>query len=213
MPVSSTTPQWENDKSEIRAFTEGYWTIGHMMATGLVIPGRNKRFRFSDIEQYLMFFRDSLVRLSGSEYEYEIADCYADFVSNSQNPTRVPLLIPEFRYRGREKKHTYRLDFLIINPYTQDKVGFELSPWSTHGYLSKVKKLTQKEINKMASDNFAKEMQKHRAYFKKHNVFTLIYTDEPLADCEQLFENEIEPFLNPEEPENRISFQIMERYF
>ena len=101
----------------------------------------------------------------------------------------------------------------MINPYTQDRVGFELSPWSTHGYLQKIKKLTQKQVNKMASDNFAREMQKHRDYFRKYNVFTLIYTDDQLTDCEALFENEIMQFLNPEHPETRISFQIMERYF
>eukprot|EP01031_Cornospumella_fuschlensis_P049214 gene49214-60243_t len=27
--------EWENDKSEIRAFTKAYWTIGHVMETGL----------------------------------------------------------------------------------------------------------------------------------------------------------------------------------
>jgi hypothetical protein len=27
--------QWENDKSEIRAFASGYWTVGHVLTTGL----------------------------------------------------------------------------------------------------------------------------------------------------------------------------------
>ena len=37
---------WENDKSEIRAFSNAYWSIGHVMNTGLVIPNKNKIFRF-----------------------------------------------------------------------------------------------------------------------------------------------------------------------
>lgn len=205
--------EWENDKSEIRAFNQGYWTIGHVLTTGLVIPSKNRRFTFSDVDQYLMFFRDSVVRASGSQYEYDIAEQYCDYVQNHESALDVPLLIPEFRYRGREKKHIYRLDFLVINPYTLDKVGFELSPWSTHGYLRQIKNLTQKEVNAMARDNFEKEMQKHRDYFKKYNVFTLIYTDKQLADCEQLFDEEIKPLLDPERPEARVSFQIMEQFF
>lgn len=204
---------WENDKSEIRAFSKAYWTIGHVLATGLVIPGKDKIFKFSDVEQYLLFFQDTLVRNSGSKYEYEIAGHYCDHVRMQQDPNQVPLLIPEFRYAGLEKKHVYRLDFLVINPYTLDKVGFELSPWSTHGYLSKVKELTQKKINEMAADNFTKEMKKHRAYFKEHSVMCLIYTDEELKDTKKLFDEEILPLLSPEKTQVQLSFQIMEEFF
>ena len=149
---------------------------------------------------------------SGSGYEYEIAEHYADYVSRSNNPLDVPLMIPEFRYRGREKKHLYRLDFLIINPYTLDKVGFELSPWSTHGYLRKTKRMTQKEINEIAKDNFEQEMRKHRSFFRRYNVYKLIYTDENLDDCKTLFEEEIVQHLEPEKPITQLSFQVMEEY-
>ncbi|AHZ67854.1 putative Type IIA topoisomerase, A subunit [Pseudomonas mandelii JR-1] len=205
--------EWENDKSEIRAFGEPYWTIGHVMHTGLVIPGKNTKFPFKDIEQYLVFFKDTIVRNSGSKYEYEIAELYCDFVRNHQNPKSVPLLIPEFRYAGLAKKHIYRLDFLIINPFTLDKIGFELSPWSTHGYLSKIKELTQKKINEIAADNFAKEIKKHRAYFKEHDITTLIFTDDDLKDTKKLFNEEILPYLSPERTQVQLSFQIMEEFF
>ncbi len=204
---------WENDQSEIRAFTKAYWTIGHVMATGLVIPGKEKIFKFSDVEQYLLFFQDTLVRNSGSKYEYEIAGHYCDYVRKQADPNQVPLLIPEFRYAGLEKKHVYRLDFLLINPYTLDKIGFELSPWSTHGYLSKTSGLTQKKINEMAADNFAKEMKKHRAYFKEHSVMCLIYTDEDLRNTKNLFNEDIAPHLTPERTQVQLSFQIMEEFF
>lgn len=205
--------KWENDKSEIRAFNKVYWTVGHVMETGPVIPSKNKIFKFSDIEQYLLFFQDTLVRNSGSSYEYEIAGYYCDYVRNQDAPELVPLLIPEFRYASLLRKHIYRLDFMVINPYTLSKVGFELSPWSTHGYLAKISGLTQAEINKMASDNFAKEMRKHRAYFKEHNVVCLIYPDELLADTKKLFDNEIEPYLKPEKLQYQLSFQLMEEFF
>lgn len=204
---------WRNDKSEIRSFNKAYWTIGHVMATGLVIPGKDKIFKFSDIEQYLLFFQDTLVRNSGSKYEYEIAGHYCDYVRQQLDQDVVPLLIPEFRYAGLAKKHVYRLDFMVINPYTLDKVGFELSPWSTHGYLSKIGGLTQKKINEMAADNFAREMKKHRAYFKEHSVMCLIYTDDDLKDAKKLFNEEIAPLLSPERTQVQLSFQIMEEFF
>lgn len=205
--------QWENDKSEIRAFDKAYWTIGHVMKTGLVIPGKDKIFKFSDIDQYLLFFQDTLVRNSGSKYEYEIAGHYCEYVKKQPTPELVPLLIPEFRYAGLAEKHVYRLDFMVINPYSLNRVGFELSPWSTHGYLAKIGGLTQKKINEMAADNFAKEMKKHRSYFKEHNVFCFIYTDEQLADSTSLFKNEIEPLLKPEQTQVQLSFKILEEFF
>ncbi|WP_133011047.1 topoisomerase [Marinomonas flavescens] len=205
--------QWENDNSEIRAFKHGYWTIGHVLETGLVIPGQDEIVEFKDIEQYLVFYKNVLVRNSGSPYEYEIAGLYCDFVRQSANPLSIPLMIPEYRYLGLEPKHRYRLDFMITNPFTLNKVGFEISPWSTHGYLRKIKGMTQKKVNEIAADNFSKEMKKHRAYFNKHNVYTLIYADEALADCNQIFQNDIVPLLSPEREGTQLSFMIMEEYF
>jgi len=204
--------EWENDKSEIRVFKNGYWTIGHVMETGLVIPGKRKIFRFGDVDQYLLFFTDTLVRNSGSKHEYKIAELYAEFVHKQVDPFSVPLLIPEYRYGGLAKKHQYRLDFLIINPYTLDKVGFELSPWSTHGYLSKLKGLTQVKINKMAKDNFEKEMEKHRTFFQGRGIYAIIYTDKNLSDKKKLFEKDFVPLLLPEKPTSYVSFKIMEEF-
>lgn len=202
--------QWENDKSEIRALKVPYFTIGHVLQTGLVIPGKNAYVTFNDAEQYLTFFQETLVRNSGSEYEYELAGLYSDYVRHHSNPLEVPLLIPEFRYDGLQIKHIYRLDFLVINPYTMDKTGFELSPWSTHGYLYKTKELTQAQINAMAADNFAKEMKKHRSFFKKHEVMCLIFTDEELKDIQGIFDEYVLPCLEAEKPKIQLSFQIME---
>jgi hypothetical protein len=204
--------QWENDKSEIRAFPKPYFTIGHVLETGLVIPGKNKRFKFGDIDQYLLFFSHTLVRASGSPYELELAEHYCEFVTSQAEPENVPLLIPEYRYGGLAKKHEYRLDLLVINPYTMDKIGFELSPWSTHGYLKKIGGLTQAKINEMAKDNFEKEMTKHRLFFKKRNIYCLIYTDKMLKDTEKLFDEEIAPLLIPEDTQTRIDFRIMEEF-
>ena len=137
--------EWENDVSEIRHFKPNYWTIGHVLETGLVVPHSPQRIEFFTIEQYLVFFQNIMVRQTRSPYEMEIAKKYCELVLSSKQPYEIPLLIPELRYGGLQTQHRYRLDFTIINPYTLQKQGFEFSPWSTHGYLSRTKEKNQKE--------------------------------------------------------------------
>lgn len=194
---------WENDVSEIRHFKEDYFTIGHILETGLMIPYAEDAIRFDSVEQYLMFFKNTLVRASGSKYELDIAEKYCYFVRNSQNPEKVPLLIPELRYNGLENKHMYRLDFTIINPITLQKIGFEISPWSTHGYISGIKDKTQKEINEIAKQNFEKEMKKHKDYYRKFNIFTMIYTDSDLQNIDNIF-NDMKEYLEPKRENKQL---------
>jgi len=203
------TSQWVNDKSEIRHFAPLYWSIGHVLETGFVIPGRKERMLFKSVDEYLNFFLNVVVRNSGSSYEYELAKIYRDYALSSQEPHRVPLLIPEFRYEGLSASHRYRIDFTIIDPYELTKIGFELSPWSTHGYLSKVKGLTQVEINKMAKDNFEREMKKHKDFFRKHGVFVLIYTDTDLADLTIVFDD-MKRYLEPKSRGIQLRFHIIQ---
>src|SRR3546814_723386 len=63
---------WENDKSEIRHFKPKYWTVGHILETGFVIPDENERITFNDVEQYLSFFHNTLVRNSGRSEERRV---------------------------------------------------------------------------------------------------------------------------------------------
>ncbi|KAA1166398.1 hypothetical protein EU508_00105 [Pseudoalteromonas fuliginea] len=201
--------QWENDKSEIRRFKKTYWTIGHILETGLVVPHEDEQIEFANIEQYLTFFKNTLVRNSGSKHELEVAKRYCEFVRSSEDPEKVPLLIPEFRYGGIEKKHEYRLDFTIINPYNMNKVGFELSPWSTHGALKGTKDKLQKDINAEALANFEKEMKKLKSYFRKFSISILVYTDSDLADPDELF-NSMKEYLNVESNPKQLEFHAME---
>jgi hypothetical protein len=203
---------WENDRSEIRHFPKLYWTIGHVLESGLVVQGDADRITFKDVEQYLAFFKNTLVRASGSPYEKAIASAYVGFVRSAKDPEKVPLLIPEFRYEGVDAKHRYRLDFCIFDPFTMQKVGYELSPWSTHGYLSKLKGLTQAEINEMAKDNFEKEMTKHRSFFKKHGIYALIYTDTQLKDMPGIFE-EMKQYLEPVDKVVQLDFHLLDKFF
>lgn len=206
---SAKKNQWENDKSEIRHFEHQYWTIGHVLTTGLVIPGKNVTMPFKTPDDYLNFFTNVIVRNSGSQYEYDIAQMYREYVLAAPDPLRVPLLIPEFRYDGLATAHKYRLDFTIIDPYQLTKVGFEFSPWSTHGYLAKTKTLTAAEINRIAQDNFEREMTKHKDFFRKHGIFVLIYTDADLTDLAKIF-GDMKRFLEPTTFRQQIRFHIIQ---
>jgi hypothetical protein len=206
----TSTGEWENDVSEIRAFDKTYWTIGHILKTGICIPNDPNRYFFSRVDDYLSFFL-AQVRLTKSPYQIEFARLYIDFVKNSTTPERVPLLIPEIRFDGHGRKHTYRLDFLIVNPYTLDKIGIEFSPWSTHGQLSGKHK-TLIELNDEAKGNFEKEIKKLKAYFNKFGIFTMVYTDEDLKDVPSIF-NQIKPYLNPTSPPTQLSLNLIHDYF
>lgn len=92
------------------------------------------------------------------------------------------------------------------------KIGYELSPWSTHGYLRKIKGLTQAQINEMAKDNFEKEMAKHRAFFKKHEIFALIYTDKQLATIDSVFDD-MKQYLTPVDKVVQLDFHLLEKFF
>lgn len=202
---------WENDKSEIRHFPKDYWTIGHVLKTGLVIPFKDEKIQFANVDAYLTFFEHVLVRNSGSPHEGRIAQRYTNFVRSAQNPEKVPLLIPEFRYAGIAGNHVHRLDFCVIDPFTMNRVGFELSPWSTHGELTKIKGLSQKAVNEIAQGNFEAEMKKLKAYFKEHEIYALIYTDTDLQNPDSVFAD-IARFLLPEKAAQQLQLSIRDEF-
>jgi hypothetical protein len=203
---------WENDKSEIRHFKPGYWTIGHVLETGLVVPGKDKTMPFVDTEAYLNFFEEVLVRHTKSKHQIELAERYCVYVRAAADPLQVPLLIPELRYEGRAQKHKYRLDFCIIDTASLQKTGFELSPWSSHGELTGTKGKSQKEINAEASANFDKEMRKHKSYYRRHGIFALIYTDADLKDMDAVFED-VKECLAPKTVMAQVNFHLIANFF
>lgn len=75
-----------NDVSEIRHFQPDYWTVGHVMKTGLVVPHVCRKIEFSSVEQYLAFFKNVLVRPSGSPYELQIAEKYCALCGAAKTP-------------------------------------------------------------------------------------------------------------------------------
>jgi post-segregation antitoxin (ccd killing protein) len=185
---------WTNDKSQMRRESYTYWTIGHVLATGLLDPTSSKPVTFSEVEAFATFYRSVLRRVSNSLYEQAICDRYLDYLSRSSAPLEEPLLIPEFRYAGGERKHEYRLDFTVLNGHTFQFTGFELSPASTHIRVEKASAKTQAELNKELADAWQREVSKRNAYFQTYGVAVVTFADADLKDMDACFER-IEPFL------------------
>jgi len=199
--------QWENDKSEIRHFKKPYWTIAHVMETGLCYMDEAHERTFSNIEDYLQFFRD-MVRRTKSKYQLEIADRYIEHIRASDDPLSIPLLIPELRYDHHKKKHQHRLDYLIINPWTLEKYGFEFSPWSAHGKLKGANR-KMVEYDKDSRENFEKEMKKHKRYWRKYGVTYIIYTDEDLVLMDEIW-SEMKNLLEVPQVAEELEFALID---
>lgn len=185
---------WTNDKSEMRRASYNYWTIGHIISTGLIDPTSDSPIKFRSPEDFLGFYKSVIIRTSNSQYEKEIADRYIEYLKKSDNLDQELFLIPEFRYAGKEVKHIYRLDYTILNPYVMKMTGFEISPASTHISLERTKDKTQKLLNFELSQQWSKEMTKRNSYFSKYGISTVTFTDTDLGNVKQCFQT-IEVFL------------------
>ncbi|MEK2012400.1 topoisomerase II [Vibrio parahaemolyticus] len=179
---------WAVDRSEIRRSDFNFWTIRHVMKTGLIDPESNEPVKFEKPDDFIQFYRSVLKRVSNSQYEKAIADRYIEYLKKSETPYEEPFLIPELRYAGKETKHKYRLDYTILNPYTMELVGFEISPSSTHMAVPKIKDVKKVEMNRDLSQKWTKEMEKRNDYFSKFGITTITFTDEKLKDIDACFD-------------------------
>lgn len=182
--------KWTNDVSEIRRANYKYWTIGHIMKTGIIDPESNIPITFLTYDNLFIFYRSILKKLSNSLYEKEVFERYIDYLNASENIDEEPLLIPEIRYAGLNKDHKHRLDFTILNSHTQEYIGFELSPSSSHMAVSGIRSgKSQNTMNQELSEKWDKEMTKRNDYFSSYGITTLTFTDEHLANMDDVFEN------------------------
>jgi len=179
---------WTNDKSQMRRESYTYWTVGHVLATGLFDPNSKEPLKFSNVDAFLTFYRSVLKRVSHSQYERAICDRYLNYIESSAAPLDEPLLIPEFRYAGAERKHEYRLDFTILNGHTFQFTGFELSPASTHIKVEKVATKSQAELNRELAGAWQREVAKRNAYFQTYGVTVVTFADDDLKDVGACFE-------------------------
>ncbi len=194
---------WTNDVSEIRRANYMYWTVGHVLETGIIDPENNELIRFGSVDELISFYRHVLKRISNSLYEKQTFDFYADYLKKSNNPSEEPFLIPEFRYAGLSVKHKYRLDFTILNSHTMEMIGFEFSPHSTHMAVTGISGKKQKDVNLELSRKWDNEMSKRNDYLSEFGITTITFSDSHLANTKTCFEV-MEEYLSarPEEPLN-----------
>lgn len=195
--------EWTNDKSQMRRESYHYWTIGHAMYTGLLVPDSTEPMHFNSVDSFLQFYELVLGRISNSIYEKLIISKYIEYVKRSSNPMDTPLLIPELRYAGKEKQHLYRLDFCILNSFSMKMVGFEISPSSSHMSISGMKSKTQSQLNSELADKWTKESDKRNRYFNEFGISVITFTDSELSNIDDCFKSIISAI--EEHPSDNIS--------
>lgn len=174
--------EWSNDRSETFKLNADYWTIGHILISGIIDYYKNEVIHFNTVEEYLDFFLGFVINQNSfSNLEYQLAKCYCDYVKRNDAPLKIPLLIPQFRYGGLERKHKYRLDFMVIHPFNHRKYGIEISPYAIHRY----------------KDIYEHDIDKQNDFVAKYNIIPIKYSDHHLQDIENLFAECIIPYLNP----------------
>ncbi|MBX3458542.1 MAG: topoisomerase II [Planctomycetes bacterium] len=205
-PRWDATDGWHNDVSEIRRAKFRYWTIGHLLTSGLVVSDNPTPHKFDSLDRFLDFYRDVLVRPTRSVHGRTLAKKYAEYLKAHANPQDVPLLIPEFRHAGLARKHRYRLDFTLLSADHNFMIGVELSPWSTHGRTrSKAKAKAEQE----RKEKWQHEMQKRNDYFSTFGITTLTFLDDDLADVARVLKR-LDRYLAPRAVTYRTS-QEMDR--
>lgn len=200
---------WINKIPRIEKVSFNYWTIGHVLSVGLVDPENDELITFNKLDDLLIFIKGILKRLSRSSYEKQVYDLYVDYILNSDFPLDEPFLIPEFRYAGLDKNHKYRIDFTVLNIHTNEKVGFEISPQSSHMSVSGIKNKTQKEVNEDIAKLWEKEVAKRNDYFEQYSITTITFTDSQLTDINKCFEI-IKSYLSKREDEKSSISSLLE---
>ena len=182
--------RWTNDVSEIRRASYEYWTIEHVLSTGIVVPNDSTPYTFSDLGGFINFYNHIIMRLSKSEYEKGIMERYFEYLKNCVNANSIPLLIPEFRFENDDTKHKYRLDFAILNSFTRQMIGFEISPQSTHMRVTGIRKesKSQQQINSDIKLQWEKEMAKRNEFFSQYGITVITFTDSDLVNLDKCFE-------------------------
>ncbi len=168
--------KWENDNSEIRRVKFQYYTIGHLLTSGLVVEKNGKRV----LKKYNNF-DDALEDLYPEEElekdEQAFVQCYLNYVSShSDNMLNIPLLIPQFRFGGEAENHVYRADFLLLNYCDRNhvrKILIELSRNYLHDKLGE------------------QDAVRRNDFIQKYNCLTIEIRDRELENLEETFTRRI----------------------
>lgn len=180
---TNNNDKWESYK--LKGFSAKYefLTLKQLMyegyLKGVIINDRFKAehihvTKFSDIVAFYDFFK----HFSKSVFENIFIDCYINYLKQQNNWIEIPLLLPEFRWGNQKTYHTYRMDFLIINYYTGERLAIELSPYGTHMDLN----------TRNNKEQWVYENKKRNDYFLNYRVPTVTFTDYDLKNVQDCFD-------------------------
>lgn len=179
---------WENDKSEIRKVGFHYWSIAHVLETGLIDKEKDENILFSDVESIITFYKNIFYDKTQSKYEKAIMLRYFELLRTTTDYDNVAFLIPELRLL-KEKEHKYRLDFTVSSAEDITRnIGFELSPDSTHAYTQNIEQKNYTEILREEIQRWEKEIGKRNDYYEKFNIHVKTFMEKDLQDIDECFE-------------------------
>lgn len=185
-----------NDRSEIRRVKFKYWSIGHIMTTGIYDCTNSKFIKFETYRDLINFFI-TLSQNAHYKYEQPIFNLYIEYLKNKYNHcidnkdidfinNSEPILIPELRFNGKEINHKYRMDFTILNSNINRYYGFELSPTSSHMSTSNPYNSYESKIE--LKNKWNKEMNKRNDYVYDFDICTITFSDDHLKDIQNCFD-------------------------
>lgn len=190
-----TPPKWENDKSEIRKVGFRYWSVNHVLKTGVINMINSSKVSFDDINSLINFYKINFYDKSKSIYEREIMNRYFELLRNTDDYDNIAFLIPEFRLLKGAERHKSRLDFTILAVEDDSKsIGFEISPDSTHAMILNIKDKSEDAIIKELSNKFHKEMSKSNDFYSAYDIHIETFTQIELRNIRDCFE-EIKKYL------------------
>lgn len=179
---------WENDKSEIRKVDFRYWSVAHILKTGIIDIKKNERIMFADIEELIDFYEHTFYDKSNSKYERPVMQKYLELLRQASDYNKIAFLIPELRFK-KEKLHKYRLDFTVLSAEGEkDHVGFELSPDSSHAYTQDIEHKMPEEIKTEEIQRWEKEIGKRNDYYEKFGIHVRTFMEKQLLDIDVCFD-------------------------
>jgi len=129
--------RWNNDRSEIRKFSEAYWSIGHLLKIGLRDLTSENEIKFREFDDFFDFANKNLLL----ETEFEAYKNYYKYVikfKKIKEKKIIPLLLPGV-YTADLKN---RSNLLLINPITFEKHLFD-----TNAKFNNIENTLDKIIN------------------------------------------------------------------
>lgn len=185
--ATTSGSNWQNKMSEVLKVDFEYFSIGHLLKTGIVV-NRNKLEKFNSFDDVLSFY-ENLYKIAHPANERPFIRLYINYISDiAQKDTQqlldTPLLIPEFRYKEDTIRHEYRIDFLIINCTQDEYCGIDLSPTNTHVHSETINKDWNKETIRLTK------------FVDKYHLQPYYFADDELSNISNCF-NMIKKYLIP----------------